>query len=190
MKTLQEIEEESLLAIFEKTARPLNSWLSSIKESGFLKHRDIAAFLQKHYELNFQEATLLADVYHNKGKVPHPIERRLIEQTLANHFDQKILFHRLTDFIEVLIPNAYLHHKYPAKIAFSEKAEFAMVVLVKKEIRLYLQLGEIPHNDYLQPIVAAGISPRYHHMIVLKSLADFDPRLSGYLRESLRVACM
>lgn len=69
-------------------------------------------------------------------------------------------------------------------MSFTAVREFAAINVKPKEIRLGLDLGEVPYTEVLQKSKLTGPMPRISHMIILTEIGQLDNNAKQLLEQS------
>lgn len=182
-KTSGEFEQEFIQTAKEKTGRSLEEWLPVVKKSGLSKQMEITNWLKSEQQLNHLQASLLAGLYLNNGKPVYQNESGLLENQFAKCADMRPLY----DLVSAQILKAFSDAQIIPKktyISFTATREFAAVNIKPKEIRLGMDLGDMPFTDSLLPSKLSGPMPRISHMLVLTDGKQFDKKLLSMLQAS------
>lgn len=184
MKSSGELEKEFVDHIVERTGKDLPTWLGDIKSSGISKRNDIIQWLKKEHGFRYVNATWLAGIYLNKGKMVYQDEGQLLEDQLVNREALAPLFNELKKFIL----SAYPHTKMIPKktyVSFTAKREFVAVNIKSNEIRVGLDLAEDQaFNESVQKARLTGPMPRLSHMVVLVEKGQLDNSLLSLVKKS------
>jgi hypothetical protein len=153
-----------------------------IGSSGETKPNAILNWLKQTHDLNHMQANFLSGIYLNDGK---PV------------FDHKVLFAKLFEgkaglldvyrpleqAIEKKLPDALF---IPTKTYISIEAKrcFACATLTKNTIRVGLDLGTMPFDNYVQKARSLGAMPNLTHMVEISAAADVNTDLIGYVQQA------
>jgi predicted transport protein len=184
-KTSGEIEREFLDGLKSSTGNDLNAWLSIIKKSGIEKRNDIIDWLKKDQGFGHMNASLLAGIYFNNGKPVYGSEENLLENQFAKCEEMRSLFGKVSSEILKQFPGAQMIPK-KTYVSFTAKREFAAINIKPKELRLGLDLGDMPFNEIIQKTKLTGPMPRISHMVVLTGEGQLNKTLSDYLSQSFQ----
>jgi predicted transport protein len=90
------------------------------------------------------------------------------------------LYETLEDRLREAVPDLTV---VPAKsyVSFRVGREFACATPMKDRIRVGMDLGDKPFDDYLLPAKSLGAMPRLGHMVEVGEVSEIDDRLLGYL---------
>ncbi len=181
-KTAQEYEQEFLADIELQTGDNLESWMGTIRATGLGKQNEILKWLKSEHGLNHLQASMLAAIYLNGGKPVYDYEV-LFEKLFEGKEQQMPLYRQIESLIEGTVPQARL---LPTKTYVSVDGErcFATVKINPKNIRVGLDLGDKPFNDYVQKAKSLGAMPRISHMVEITSAEEVDQRLAAQLTEA------
>lgn len=181
-KDSERLEREFIATAREKTGREVAEWMQVIQSSGEIKPNAILNWLKQNHGLNHLQANFLSGMYLNDGK---PV------------FDHKVLFAKLFEgkeaLLEVYIPLEQAVQKQlpdalfiPTKTYVSIEAKrcFACATLTKNAIRVGLDLGDLPFDDYLQKARSLGAMPNLTHMVEIAAPSDVNDKLIGYVQQA------
>ena len=166
-KSSGEIEKDFIDSLRETTSKDLNAWLKEIKASGIEKRNDIIQWLKNDKKFGHMNASLLAGIYFNNGKAVYDNEASLLENQFLKCPEMKPLFNYLSQQVKKLFPGSQMIAK-KTYISFTAKKEFAALNIKPSEIRLGLDLGDMPFGNELEKSKLTGPMPRISHMILLK----------------------
>ena len=174
-KDSQRLEQEFIASAREKTGRDVPEWMTVIGASGLDKPNAILNWLKETHKLNHLQANILSGMYLNDGK---PV------------FDYDVLFARLFEGKAHLRPpydalQAGIASRLPeaefvptkAYVSIEGKRCFACATLTKQTIRVGLDLGDMPLDDYVQKAKSLGAMPNLTHMVEITEPAQVDDRL-------------
>ncbi|MBP6185524.1 MAG: DUF4287 domain-containing protein [Saprospiraceae bacterium] len=175
-KTSGEFETEFIQTAKEKTGRSLEEWLNLTKTSGLKKQNEILDWLKKEYGLNHMQAQFVAGIYLNNGNPVFADEKALLDNQFIKCLEMRPLFDAIAEKIISSFHGTQLIAK-KTYLSFTASREFAAINAKPKEIRLGLDLGELPFNDRVQKTKLAGPMPRISHMVVLTDINQMDHAL-------------
>ena len=174
-KTSKEVEKEFMEGLKSTTGKSLSQWLSQIKNSGIEKRNDIIKWLKTDYGFGHMNASLLTGIYLNGGKAVYASESELLDNQLKKYPEMRPLFEQVQQVISNWDPSA----KFVVKktyVSITKKREFAAINIKKGELRLGMDLGELPFDEVVTKAKLTGPMARISHMIVIKSESDIgDP---------------
>jgi len=178
-KDSQRLEQEFIANAKQTTGRDVPDWVSVIGTSGLEKPNAILNWLKETYQLNHAQANFLSGIYLNDGK---PV------------FDYEVLFAKLFDGKAQLLPlyetlRGEIAERLPeaefiptkAYISIEGKRCFACATLTKSNIRVGLDLGDQPFDEYTQKAKSLGAMPNLTHMVEVSEAAQVDDRLLGFV---------
>jgi hypothetical protein len=181
-KESERLEREFIASVRQKTGKDLTEWMSVISSSGESKPNAILNWLKQTHNLNHMQANFLSGIYLNDGK---PV------------FDHQVLFAKLFEGKQLLlsvyrpleravqnqIPDALF---IPTKTYISIEAKrcFACATLTKNTIRVGLDLGDLPFDDYLQKARSLGAMPNLTHMVEITTPTDVNDNLITYVQQA------
>jgi len=179
----QRLEQEFIATTPEKTGKDVPEWMAVIQTSGLDKPNAILNWLKAEHKLNHMQANFLSGIYLNNGK---PV------------FDYEVLFQKLFDGKDDLLPlyrtlESTIKKNLPedvdliptkAYVSIEGKRCFACATLTKNNIRIGLDLGDTPFNDYTQKAKSLGAMPNLTHMVEIQAAPDVNDRLVGFLQQA------
>ena len=175
-KTSGEIEKEFIEGLKSSTGKDLSQWLKIIKNSGIEKRNDIIKWLKTDQGFGHMNASLLVGIYANGGKPVYGDEKDLLNNQFAKFPEMRPLF----DKVQKAILNWDKSAEFVAKktyVSITKKREFAAINIKKGELRLGMDLGDIPFKGGLEKSKLTGPMPRISHMVVIRSEADINKNL-------------
>lgn len=182
-KTSGEFEKEFIQTAKEKTGKTLEQWLPVVKKAGLSKQMEITNWLKTEHKLNHLQASLLAGLYLNNGKPVYQNESSLLDNQFAKCEEMRPLYNAVFEKILKAFSDTQLIPK-KTYLSFTATREFAAVNIKPKEIRLGIDLGEMPFTATLQKSKLSGPMPRISHMIILTDINQFDKNVNEYLQLS------
>ena len=182
-KTSQEIERGFIDGLKSNTGKDLKDWLTAIKGSGIEKRNDIIKWLKEQNDFGHMNASLLAGIYFNNGNPVYASEEVLLDNQFEKYQEMRPLFERLKkdildwdDSVRVLVKKTY--------VSVTKKREFAAINVRKGELRLGMDLGDLPFEGVVEKAKLTGPMPRISHMVVIKNHYDIDKKLFQLLDEA------
>jgi predicted transport protein len=175
-KTSQEIEQEFIDGLKSVTGKDLKTWLSAIRESGFEKRNDIIKWLKEQHNFGHMNATLLMGIFANGGKPVYASGQNLLDNQFEKCPDMRPLFDQLQAAI-VSWDSSVSFIPKKTYVSITKKREFAAINVKKGELRLGLDLGEIPFDSALEKSKLTGPMARISHMVVINNSSAVNPRL-------------
>ncbi len=179
-KTSQEIEKEFIENLKPSTGNDLKSWLSILKNCGIDKRNDIIKWLKETHNFGHMNASLLVGIFKNNGMPVYASEQNLLGNQFEKYPDMKPLYEELKSAIlnwdksvEFIAKKTY--------ISITKKREFAAINVRKGELRMGMDLGELPFDDFLQKSKLTGPMPRISHMAVISNKKDITNKLLQFL---------
>ncbi|HEX9650550.1 MAG TPA: DUF5655 domain-containing protein [Cyclobacteriaceae bacterium] len=175
-KTSQEIEKEFIDGLKPGTGNDIKDWLSTIKESEIEKRNDIIKWLKGQHKFGHMNASLLAGIYFNGGKPVYASEKNLLDSQFEKYQDMRPLFEELQRTISKrdASVNFVIKKTY---VSITKKREFAAINIKKGELRLGLDLGEMPFKDFVEKAKLTGPMPRISHMVVIRNRSEISNQL-------------
>jgi len=182
-KDSQRLEQEFIASSREKTGKDVPAWMSVISESGLEKKPNtILNWLKNEHKLNHMQANFLSGIYLNDGK---PV------------FDYEVLFAKLFEGKSSLLPLYKTLEKgiaarlpeaefIPTKayISIEGKRCFACATMTKQNIRIGLDLGDKPFDDYTQKAKSLGAMPNLTHMVEIAEASQVNDQLLGFVEQA------
>ena len=182
-KSSGEIEKEFIEALPSATAKDLGQWIEVIKASGITKRNDIIAWLKSGHGFGHMNASLLTGIYLNGGKPVYASETDLLNAQFEKYPEMRPLFEQLKNAVlkwdntvEYVVKKTY--------VSLTKKREFAAVNIKKDELRLGMDLGDMPFDEVVEKAKLTGPMPRISHMTVIRSEADINERLFALLTKA------
>lgn len=182
-KTSGEIEKEFIDTAKEKTGNSLQEWLQLVKSSGIEKRNDMLDWLKKQHSLNHLQAQLIAGIFLNNGNPVYIEETNLLENQFAKCANIRPLFDAVAKKILTAFPGTQMIPK-KTYVSFTATREFAAFNVKPNEIRLGLDLGELPFDDLVQKTKLTGPMPRISHMLIFTAIDQFDCKAITLLQQS------
>ncbi len=179
-KTSGEIEREFIEGLQSATGKDLQAWLEAIDESGLSARNDIVRRLKSSHNFGHMHATLLAGIHANGGKTVYGSETDLLNGQFRNMESIRPLFERLRQAVLERDGQAEFVAK-KTYVSIAKKREFAAVNIRKGELRLGLDLGDMPVGGRLEKSRLTGPMPRISRMLVIRSESDIDEELFSLL---------
>jgi predicted transport protein len=182
-KTSGEFEQEFIQTAKEKTGKTLEQWLPVVKKSGLGKQMEITNWLKAEHKLNHLQASLLAGLYLNNGKPVYQNESNLLDNQFVKCEIMRPVFDAVSKKILKLFPDTQLIPK-KTYLSFTATREFAAINIKPKEIRLGIDLGDMPFTETLQKSKLSGPMPRISHMVIITDINQIDKNVNEYLQLS------
>jgi predicted transport protein len=182
-KTSGEIEKEFIDGLKASTGKDLNSWLTLIGKGGIQKRNEIIDWLKKDRGFGHMNASLLTGIYLNNGKPVYGSEENLLENQFVKCEEMRPLFGKVSSEILKQITGTQMIPK-KTYVSFTAKREFAAINIKPKELRLGLDLGDLPFNDLIQKTKLTGPMPRISHMVVLTNESKLNKQFFECLLQS------
>jgi predicted transport protein len=184
-KTSQEIEREFIDGLKTTTGKDLKAWLTSIEKSKIEKRNDIIKWLKEKHNFGHMYANLLVGIFYNNGKPVYANEQNLLENQFEKYQDMRPLFNEL----QKAILNWKSSVDFVTKktyVSITQKREFAAINIKKGELRLGMDLGELPFDGIVEKSKLTGPMARISHMVVIRSKADINTELLQLLEMANR----
>ena len=181
-KDSERLEREFIATAREKTGKDVPEWMQVISSSGASKPNAILNWLKENHQLNHMQANFLSGMYLNDGK---PV------------YDQQVLFAKLFDGKEHLratyntlqestlaqLPDT-LFIPTKAYVSIEAKRCFACATLTKNNIRVGLDLGDLPFDDYTQKAKSLGAMPNLTHMVEVTAPTEVNDKLMSFVTQA------
>lgn len=179
----QELEQQFISTAREKTGHNIPDWMAIIRNAGIEeKPNTILKWLKDNHGLNHLQANFISGIYLNDGK---PVYDYVV--LLQKLFDGKDQLKPIYDVLEQRVTSS-LHDVVfvPTRTYVSIEGSkiFACATLTKPCIRVGLDLGEFPFDDYTQKAKSLGAMPNITHMVEVNTQAEVDDRLMGFIRQA------
>jgi predicted transport protein len=184
-KTSQDYEKEFLSQIVPLTGKDLNAWMAVLKDSGLAKAPDMIAMLRETYNLQYNYANMLSAIYRNGGKPVYADMGGMLDALFEKKPTLRPLYETLESRLREAVPDLTV---VPAKsyVSFRVGREFACATPMKDRLRVGMDLGSLPFDDYLLPAKSLGAMPRLGHMVEVTADSEINERLLGYLVQANR----
>ena len=182
-KTSGDFEKEFIASVQETTGKTLEQWYAEIKTTGYSKPMEILNWLKETKGLNHLQANLLSGLYLNNGKPVYVDEAHLLENQFVKCEAMRPLYEAVAEKITATIGNTQIIPK-KTYVSFTANREFAAINIKPKEIRLGMDLGDMPFDETIQKTKLTGPMPRISHMVVLTDVSQFYSRIEDLLKQS------
>ncbi|MBZ0290565.1 MAG: DUF4287 domain-containing protein [Anaerolineae bacterium] len=183
----QRLEQEFIAAAREKTGKDVPEWMTVIGKSGLDKPNAILNWLKAEHKLNHMQANFLSGIYLNDGKPVFGYEV-LFLKLFDGKADLLPLYRTLEKRIRGELPADVDLIPTKAYVSIEGKRCFACATLTKKNIRVGLDLGDKPFDDYTQKAKSLGAMPNLTHMVEIQAEKDVDDRLLNCVQQAYRNA--
>ncbi|HYG14373.1 MAG TPA: DUF5655 domain-containing protein [Bacteroidia bacterium] len=181
-KTPGDFEREFIATVKEVTGKTLEQWYDTIKASEKNKQMEIINWLKSEQKLNHLQAQLLTGLYLNGGKPVYTDEANLLDNQFVKREPMRPLYEAVAARITADFPGTQVIPK-KTYVSFTAKREFAAINIKTRELRLGMDLGDLPFDGVLQKSKLTGPMPRISHMAVITDAGQLD-ELVKYLRQS------
>jgi hypothetical protein len=183
----QRLEQEFITAARDKTGKDVPEWMGVIRTSGLDKPNAILNWLKTEHKLNHMQANFLSGIYLNDGKPVFDYE--VLSQKLFDGKEGLLpLYRKLEKEIQSGLPDDVDLIPTKAYVSIEGKRCFACATLTKKTIRVGLDLGDTPFDEYVQKAKSLGAMPNLTHMVEIQNEPDVNVRLMGYMRQAYQNA--
>lgn len=183
IKTSQEIEKDFIDSLKSTTGKDLKEWMKAITDCSIEKRNDVIKWLKADYGFGQMNANLLMGIYSNNGKPVYASANSLLDNQFAKYEDMRPLYNEISAMVQNVIPSSKIIIK-KTYVSFALKREFAAVNIKKGELRMGLDLGEMPFEGKVEKAKLTGPMPRISHMVVLKSKDDFNEKVVELIKKS------
>jgi len=184
-KTSAELEKEFIDTAREKTGRSLKEWLSLVGTSGIQKRNDVQDWLKKEQGLNHMQSQFIVGIYLNNGNPVYMDETNLLGSHFAKCPGMRMLFDEISTKIISLFHDTQLVPK-KTYLSFTATREFVAINIMPNEIRLGLDLGDMPFDNIIQKSRLKGPMPRISHMVTITEINQFDQKFTNLIEESYK----
>ncbi|MCF8379198.1 MAG: DUF5655 domain-containing protein [Bacteroidales bacterium] len=175
-KTSQEIEKEFIDGLKSNTGKDLKGWLTVIKDCGIEKRNDIIKWLKEKNNFGHMNASLLAGIYFNNGNPVYGSEQNLLNNQFEKYQEMRPLFEHLQK--EILAwDNSIAFITKKTYVSITKKREFAAINIKKGELRLGMDLGDLPFEGIVEKSKLTGPMARISHMVAIKAQSDINKNL-------------
>jgi len=182
-KTSGEFEKEFMDGLKGSTGKDLAAWLKTIDGYSSKKRNEIIGWLKTEYGFGHMNASLLAGIHANGGKPVYASTDDLLENQFAKAADMRPLYDNFVEFIARNFPNSSILPK-KTYVSVLENREFGAVNIKPKELRIGLDLGDLPFSDKVERAKLTGPMPRISHMIVVTDAKQFNTEMADLLKQS------
>ena len=179
MKTNEELEKEFINSSKEKTGKSIEEWMNFLTPTELTKSKETLDYLKKEVGLNHMQANFISGIFLNGGK---PV---FDSTALFNmHFDkfphQRQMYEAIETLVKRTVPSVQV---VPTKgyISFRNEKEFAVAKINKTNIRIGMDLGDKPFDDYTQKAKSLGTMPRIAHMIEVSETSQVNDDIVPFL---------
>ncbi len=181
-KDSQRLEQEFIASAREKTGKAVSEWMTVIGTSGLDKPNAILKWLKDNHNLNHMQANFLSGIYLNDGKPVFDYEV-LFANLFADKQDLLPVYRALEKGIAARLSDAeFIPTK--AYISIEAKRCFACATLTRRNIRVGLDLGDMPFDDTVQKAKSLGAMPNLTHMVEIAAVPDVTDTLIGYVEQA------
>ena len=182
-KTSGEFEKEFMATLESSTGKDLDTWMKTIDQFGSKKRNEVIAWLKSQHGFGHMDAALLGGIHANGGKPVYASADDLLGNQFAKAGDMRPLYEAFADFITENFPNATILPK-KTYVSVLENREFGAVNIKPRELRIGLDLGDRPFDDFVERAKLTGPMPRISHMVVVNKAGQFDSGLIELLKQS------
>lgn len=183
IKTSGEIEQELLDNLKHLTGRNLSGWMTQITASGFTKRNDILRWLKELHGFGHMNASLLAGIYLNHGKLVYGSTELLLNNQFAKAEEMRALYESLIAFAKQHFSNSTVLPK-KTYVSILEAREFAAINIKPRELRIGFDLGDRVFDEIVTKSKLTGPMPRISHMLALSDESQLNNDLVELLKAS------
>ncbi|TAF32199.1 MAG: DUF4287 domain-containing protein [Cytophagales bacterium] len=183
-KSVQEQEREFLEDIEQITGIDYEAWAELMRGNSLNKKNDIIAWLKSHHKLNHLHANILAAVYLNGGKPVHLTEKEILNALFEKKENMRDFYTEVLQKILDFVPDTVVT---PSKgyVLLQGSRDFGLINIRSKEIRLGLDLGDIPLDDETLEWGNFLGQPRMKHMIIIREIQDLTQTVYDYIQAAV-----
>lgn len=182
-KTSAQIEQEFIRDLKSNTGQDLKAWLGTLAECGTTKHNELIKFMKEQHGWRHQNASLLAGIFRNDGKPVYASDDDLLESQLAKYPEWRPVFEVVSKSILDAVPGSTMIPK-KTYVSFARKREFAAVNIKSKELRLGMDLGDMPEEGIVERAKLTGPMPRISRMVMITGEGGMTPEVISLLRQA------
>ena len=182
-KTTHDFEQDFLASLTEKTGHDLSTWMGMIESVGLTKIMETIKWIKTEHGLNHMQATFLANIFQNDGKPVYSDADGLTDALFKGKEQWRPVYDALHDAIEQRISGVKFIPK-KTYMSIAGKREFAVARMMKKELRVGMDLGKRPFTQIVQKGKGLGAMPRISHMIVVTGNDGVNDELLAYLQQA------
>lgn len=182
-KTSGEFEKEFVDGLEASTGNDLAAWMKIVDGCGTKKRNEVIAWLKTEHGFGHMNASLLAGIHANCGKLVYQSTDSLLDDQFAKAADMRALYEAFVAFIAENFPNTTFLPK-KTYVSVLENREFGAVNIKKAELRIGLDLGDRPFDDAVEKAKLTGPMPRISHMVVATDTRRFNAELVDLLKQS------
>lgn len=179
-KDSQRLEQEFIASARDKTGRDVPEWMGIIGASSLSKPNEILKWLKDQHSLNHMQAGFLSGIYLNDGQPVYDYEV-MFDKLFAGKTDLLPIYRKLEGQVQAAFSDVEL---VPTKtyISIEGKRIFACATLMKTNIRVGLDLGDMPFEGRVQKAKGLGAMPNLTHMVEVGSESDVNTEVIDLMR--------
>ena len=179
-KDSQRLEQEFIASAREKTGHDVPEWMAIIGTSGLSKPNEILKWLKEQHGLNHMQANFLSGIYLNDGQPVFDYEV-LFDKLFVGKADLLPMYRALEQQVQSNFSDVEL---VPTKayISIEGKRIFACATLMKTNMRVGLDLGDMPFEGRVQKAKGLGAMPNLTHMVEVNSAGEVNGEVVDLLR--------
>lgn len=185
MKTNEEYEREFISQAKEKTGHSVEEWMKILKPQGPFKMKEALDWLKTEKGITHRHAAYVAAIYMNNGE-PVYDSKALFESHFSDKEDQRPLYEAVESLVRATCSDLQV---VPTKgyISFRNGKEFAVAKINRKNLRVGMDLGDQPFDEYVQKAKSLGTMPRISHMVEITLAEEVNEQLKAKLEEANQI---
>jgi predicted transport protein len=157
--------------------------MAAIKNSGIEKRNDIIKWLKGENNFGHMNASLLTGMYFNNGKPVYASEQNLLDNQFEKYQEMRPLFESLLKNVSDWDKSVDFITK-KTYVSVTKKREFAAINIKNGELRVGMDLGDLPFQGIVEKAKLTGPMPRISHMVVIKDPSDINENLFQLLNKA------
>jgi predicted transport protein len=182
-KDSQRLEQEFIASTKEKTGHSLDEWMGIAAGAGLDKPNALIKWLKDNYKLNHMQAQFITGIFLNGGKPVYDYTV-MFANLFAGKATVKPLYDALAQQIQAELPADVELAPTKTYISIEGKRVFACATLTKTGLRVGLDLGAHPFDEYTQKAKSLGAMPNLTHMVEVTSADGINTRLIDALKQA------
>jgi hypothetical protein len=182
-KSSQQIEQEFIRDVKSISGKDLKTWLTTIRKAGLAKRNEIVNWLKSQHSFGHVNASLLAGIFVNDGKPVYADSDNLLSAQFEKKEDLRPLFEKLISEVLKVVGGAEVTPK-KTYVSLHGQREFGAINIKSKELRLGMDLGNMPFDGTLLQSKLTGPMPRISHMVVISEASDINKNVLDLLKKA------